>query len=71
MWAPELAKAIATRCKATFDDRRAEASFATNVTATLRRLAGKGVVDVVERDATGKHLKWKLRVGTNGRLSVH
>jgi hypothetical protein len=71
LWTADLAKAVAMRCKASLTDKRAETAFASTVVATLRRLEGKGVVEIVERDATAKNLKWKLSTNPNGRLSVH
>lgn len=67
---PELAKLIAERFKLTFADKRAEQDFASSVAMALRRYERQGLIDAVGKDPHTMALRWKLRVGADGRLSL-
>jgi hypothetical protein len=70
LWTTELTKMIGEQFKLKFDDRKAELSFASSVAVALRRYEGQGVVEITERDEHTRGLKWRLRTGEDGRLSI-
>ena len=70
LWTGEIAQALARQYSVTFADRRAELDFASAVAMALRRYERRGFVDAAERNPATGELRWRLKRGANGRLSV-
>ena len=70
LWTPDLAKLIAERYRLTFADKRAEQDFASSVAMALRRYERQGLLEVIDKDPHTLALKWRLRVGADGRLAL-
>ena len=70
LWTPDLAKLIAERYKLTFKDKRADQDFASSVAMALRRYERRGLLEVIDKDPRTLALKWRLRMGPDGRLSL-
>ena len=70
LWTPELAKLISSRYQLTFADKRADQDFASSVAMALRRYERQGLLEVVDKDPRTLALKWRLRTGPDGRLSL-
>ena len=70
MTTPELTQLIAMQNRLTFPDRQAELDFASSVAMALRRYERQGLVDVIGKDERTGAIRWRLRVGADGRLSV-
>ena len=67
---PELACLIAAQNRLTFVDKKAEQDFASSVAMALRRYERQGLVEEVGKDERTGALRWRLRTGADGRLSV-
>lgn len=67
---PELVRLIAAQNRLTFADKQAEQDFASSVAMALRRYERQGLVEEIGRDERTGALRWRLRTGADGRLSV-
>lgn len=67
---PEIAARIAMQHRLKFADSQAELDFASSVAMALRRYERQGLVEVIGKDERTGALRWRLRVTSEGRLSV-
>lgn len=70
MSTPDLVRLIAAQNRLRFVDKKAEQDFASSVATALRRYERQGLVEEVGKDVRTGALRWRLRIGVAGRLSV-
>ena len=70
LWTRELAKLISDRYRLAFTSTRDEQDFASGVAMALRRYERQGLLEVVGKDDRTSALKWRLRLGPDGRLAL-
>jgi hypothetical protein len=60
LWTPELVARLAQRHHVTFTGRKDEEDFASAVAMALRRYERQGLLEVVQKDAKTRALRWRL-----------
>jgi hypothetical protein len=67
---PELARLLVAQIRLTLADKQAEQDFASSVAMAMRRYERQGLVEEVGKEERTGALRWRLRIGADGRLNL-